>query len=329
MFAVVAGIRTGALPQVGGILGALAVARCSCSSSPRGCSTSPTTSSPLVRALVVLGVVLGGVIVGEAIGSRSAAPSPTASGRASSRASTGAAGGLLGAAQAILDHLARRRAARREPAADASAARPRTRPRSRLADRFLPAPTEVVGEHRRRHRRDRAARRVRRPRAGPARARRHCPATRRRAAIAARGDPEHGPRLRAVPATRSVTGTGVVVADDYIVTNAHVVAGASTVRIEVPSGDHRRDASCCSTPSLDVALLYAPQARRAGAAVRRPHDPGAARSGRRSASRAAGRSSSCPPAVTGEYPAQRPRHLRRDRGDAATSSSCGPSVEPG
>jgi S1-C subfamily serine protease len=54
-----------------------------------------------------------------------------------------------------------------------------------------------------------------------------------------------------------VTGTGAVVADGYVVTNAHVVAGASTVRVEVPSGSGDADVVLFD-PDLDVALLHAP-----------------------------------------------------------------------
>jgi S1-C subfamily serine protease len=54
------------------------------------------------------------------------------------------------------------------------------------------------------------------------------------------------------------SGTGFVVDRGYVVTNAHVVAGASTVRVTV--GDDVFDAApVLFNPDLDIALLYAPQ----------------------------------------------------------------------
>lgn len=54
------------------------------------------------------------------------------------------------------------------------------------------------------------------------------------------------------------TGTGFVVARSYAVTNAHVVAGATKVRLA--AGDALVDAvPVFLDPELDVALLYAPQ----------------------------------------------------------------------
>ncbi|MFL5776059.1 MAG: trypsin-like peptidase domain-containing protein, partial [Chloroflexota bacterium] len=49
----------------------------------------------------------------------------------------------------------------------------------------------------------------------------------------------------------------------YVVTNAHVVAGASTVRVG-QGGDLYDAAPVLFDPDLDVALLYAPQLRAPG-----------------------------------------------------------------
>ena len=57
---------------------------------------------------------------------------------------------------------------------------------------------------------------------------------------------------------RQLTGTAFAVADDYLVTNAHVVAGADTVRID---GGSVLDARIVLfDPELDVAVLHAPGA---------------------------------------------------------------------
>jgi S1-C subfamily serine protease len=71
----------------------------------------------------------------------------------------------------------------------------------------------------------------------------------------------------ALPSTVKITaatcltlssGTGFVVERGYVVTNAHVVAGASTVRIGL--GDRAFDAvPVFVDPDLDIALLYVPQ----------------------------------------------------------------------
>jgi S1-C subfamily serine protease len=55
-----------------------------------------------------------------------------------------------------------------------------------------------------------------------------------------------------------LTGSGVVVAPGYVVTNAHVLAGARTTRVAI--GGQAVDANpVMFDPSLDVALLHAPR----------------------------------------------------------------------
>ena len=96
---VLAGIRTGALPQVGGI-GGRASAGCSLvlALAP-GCSTSPAGLEPIPRALVVLGAVLAAVVIGEAVGS---ALGP-------GRSRTGSGEGVLSGVDRVAGGLARRR----------------------------------------------------------------------------------------------------------------------------------------------------------------------------------------------------------------------------
>ena len=53
------------------------------------------------------------------------------------------------------------------------------------------------------------------------------------------------------------SGTGFAVAPGYVVTNAHVVAGADTVRVGL-DGNAYDAAPVLFDPDLDVALLYAP-----------------------------------------------------------------------
>ena len=52
------------------------------------------------------------------------------------------------------------------------------------------------------------------------------------------------------------SGTGFAVARDYIVTNAHVIAGATTIRVQAPNGRLHDAVAVFVDPRLDVALLW-------------------------------------------------------------------------
>ncbi len=253
VLAVIAGIRTGALPQVGGITGALL-----------GLALVFNLASwlldvtgglePIARALVVLGAVLTAVIVGETVGSNLGR---MLSDRITGGVLTGADrffGGLIGGAQAILiiwlvggllavgpfPTLAR--------AATQSFS-------ARLLTAYLPPPTEVVGDI-----------------AG---------------ALDSSGLPDVFIGLEPLPLTpvdvparteteriaraaeastarvissacgKQVTGTGAIFANGYLVTNAHVVAGARAIRVTI--GSDVADATVVLfDPDLDVAVLHAP-----------------------------------------------------------------------
>ena len=251
--AVLAGIRTGALPQVGGISGAILGFVVVLNLAPWLLDVTGGLE-PIPRALVVLGAALGAVIVGEAIGS---AMGHTLSDRVSPGALTSVnrfLGGLLGGAQAILiiwlagGLLAAGPFPTLARAASQSFA-------VRLLDAYLPASTEVAGEI-----------------AGvldssglpdvfvglepvplapvdtPSR-----PETERiaRAAQAATA------RITTRACGVEVNGTGIMVARGYLVTNAHVVAGATAIRVTIGS-DVADATAVLFDPALDVALLYAP-----------------------------------------------------------------------
>jgi S1-C subfamily serine protease len=70
-------------------------------------------------------------------------------------------------------------------------------------------------------------------------------------------------RITAAACGQQVSGSGVVVARGYIVTNAHVVAGASDrgVRVADASGDQSDAVVVRFDPDLDIAVLYAPDVR--------------------------------------------------------------------
>lgn len=55
------------------------------------------------------------------------------------------------------------------------------------------------------------------------------------------------------------SGTGFVIARGYVVTNAHVVAGSSTIRVRTVGGDAFDAVAVYDDPELDVALLWVAQ----------------------------------------------------------------------
>ena len=253
VLAVLAGIRTGALPQVGGIGGAVAGLILVLNAAPWLLEMTDGLE-PIPRALVVLGAILAAVILGETLGS--------AIGRGiAERLGTGVlsgmdrvAGAALGAAQALLIIwlAGGLMVASPFPRLAQTAA---TSTAVRTVDDYLPPPTEVIGQI--------------------------------ASALDDSGLPDVFVGLEPIPleavdtpsdpqaeriagdavdatarvVTRAcdtqVTGTAFLVAPGYLVTNAHVVAGGSTVRLS--SGDGVADAAVVLfDPDLDVALLYAP-----------------------------------------------------------------------
>jgi len=253
VLAVLAGVRTGALPQIGGIGGAVIGLLVMLNLAPWIVSVT-SDLEPLIRAIVVIGALLGAVLVGETIGS--------GIGRAiAMRLGTGVlsgmdrgAGAVLGAGQALLivwlagGLLAVGPFPRLAQAASQSTT-------VRAIDAYLPPPTDVIG---------RVA--IVLDDSGlpdvfvglepiP------------QAPVDTPTDPQAGRIARAAAdstfrvTTRAcdtqVNGTAFLVAPGYLVTNAHVVAGASTIR--VGGGVDARDAEAVLfDPALDVALLHVP-----------------------------------------------------------------------
>jgi S1-C subfamily serine protease len=209
---------------------------------------------PLPRAIVVIAAVIGAVILGEAAGS--ALGRAVAEGMGTGVASNldRAAGGVLGAVQAVLiiwlagGLLAAGPFPTLGRAAASSTA-------IRLTDRYLPPPTEVVTGI-----------------AGviddsglpavfvglepipldPV----DTPSDPRaeRIARAAIGSTV---RVSTLACDAQVSGTAAIIAPGYLVTNAHVVAGARTVRVTL-DGDTADAAVVLFDPDLDVAVLHAP-----------------------------------------------------------------------
>ncbi len=253
VLAVIAGVRTGALPQVGGISGAILGIVIILNLAPWLLDATGSLE-PIPRAMVVLGLTLGAVIAGEAIGSGAGRMLADRVSHGTLTSMDRFFGGLLGAAQALLIIwlIGGLLAVGPFPAP----ARAATGSFSvRLLDTYLPAPTEVVGEI-----------------AG---------------ALDSSGLPDVFIGLEPIPlmavetpphpeaeriaraaqagtvriATKAcgiqINGSGVMVAKGYVVTNAHVVAGGTTIRVII--GSDVADATpVLFDPDLDVALLYAP-----------------------------------------------------------------------
>lgn len=251
--AVLAGIRTGAVPQVCGIAGALIGLLCVFQAAP-WLVTQTRDLEPIPRALLVLGTVLGAVILGETVGSMAGRAIGGRLGEGVLSGMDRLAGGLLGATQAVLiiwlagGLLAVGPFPTLAGEASSSAA-------VRATDAYLPPPTEVIGQ---------IATALDdsglpdvfiglepvplAPADAPT-----DPEAARIAADALEGTA----RVTAGACGTQVTGTGIVVARDHLVTNAHVVAGSDTIRVAL--GNRVLDGrTVLFDPDLDVAVLYVP-----------------------------------------------------------------------
>jgi S1-C subfamily serine protease len=295
--AVLAGLRTGALPQLGGISGAVGGLLAALAAAPWLVDVTRGLE-PLPRALVVLGAIIGAVIVGEAIGSAAGRAAAAHVGRGVMSGVERGIGGLLGGAQALLiiwlagGLLAAGPFPTIGRAASNSVA-------VRALDAVLPPATEVVGEI-----------------AG---------------AIDASGLPDVFVGLEPLPlpavttptnaqadriarlaetstamitsraCALQVTGTGTLIAPGYLVTNAHVVAGATTIRARL--GGTVVDATpVMFDPEFDIAVLYVP--RLEGRTLRFANvDPARGTFGAALGYAGGGPLVVLPAAVAGDYPA--------------------------
>ena len=300
VLAVVLGFRSGAVPQVGGLAGAVGGGAVAVLALPAA-GDLLAELDPSIRPWVVLGGLLAAVAIGESIGSTIGRAVARALGTGVLGAADRVGGAFLGGAQALLivwltgGLLAIGPLPRLTEAAQTSSA-------VRGLNAVLPPPTEIVAglgelldasglpevfvgfEPVPLPPVDRPSDAITNAIAGPAEA-----AT-----------------LRVTAATCGLesSGSGILVAARYLVTNAHVVAGADPERIQVrTSGGDLADATVVLfDPDLDVALLRTtsidadplrfalddPERGAVGAALGYP---------------GGGRLTVVPAAVTGAYPA--------------------------
>ncbi len=252
--AVIAGTRTGALPQIGGIAGAIGGLIITLNLAPWLVEIT-ISLEPLPRALVVLGAIIGSVVLGEALGSAVGRAAAGTVARTLLNSADRIAGGLLGAAQALLiiwlsGGLL---AAGPIPAFGRAASQSAV---LRYLDHYLPPAADIIGQV-----------------AGildssglPAvfvglepipLAPVDTPTTIQAQKIAASAIPSTG-RIVSQACTAEVTGTGLIIAAHYMVTNAHVVAGATVTEVQLGSKSYSAT-TVAFDPKLDVAVLYVPK----------------------------------------------------------------------
>ena len=299
VIAVLLGFRSGALPQVGGLLGAVGGGAIAVLSLPL--LVDPLGELPAgIRPFVVLGGLLVAVGLGESIGSAIGGMIARALGNGVLGALDRFAGGLTGAAQALLivwlagGLLAIGPVPRLTEAAQTSVA-------IRTLNEALPPPVEIAAE------------------LGtlldasglpevfvgfePLPLPPVEPPTDETARAIAKLAEASTVRVSAATCGFESSGSGVVVADAYVATNAHVVAGARAEGVRVTGVSGQVDARVVLfDPELDVAVLYTPDLR--GVPLRfAASDPARGAIGAAIGYPGGGSLTVVPAAVTGAYPA--------------------------
>lgn len=254
LFAVIIGFRSGAIPQIGGLAGAVVGGALALFALPLAAELLGPLDPP-VRAVVVLVGLLLAVAGGEAIGSGFGRSLTVRLGRGLLGAIDRVAGSFVAVAQALLVlWLAGGLVATGPLPRLATAAQTSTTVRA--LDRVLPPPTEIAVEF---------GRLLDEsglpdvfvglePLPAPPVERPGDPAAQ---AIAAPAQASTV-RVSSQACGSLATGTGFVVRRGYVVTNAHVVAGGRTIRIN-HGGAVYDTVPVLFDPQLDVAVLHAPR----------------------------------------------------------------------
>jgi S1-C subfamily serine protease len=253
VLAVILGFRSGALPQIGGLIGALAGGASAILALPLA-NNLLKSMDPLLGAIGVVVWLLLAVGLGEAVGSAAGRGIATRLGGGILGTVDRVAGAFVGAAQALLivwlagGLLAAGPWPRLSGQAQRSVA-------VRTLSGILPPPTQIAAG------------------LGPLLNASGLPdvfiglepvpappvdrPTDPRARAIARAAIASTVKVSAATCGATSFGTGFAIARDYVLTNAHVVAGGSTVRVSL--GGPPLDASVVLfDPRLDVALLWTP-----------------------------------------------------------------------
>jgi S1-C subfamily serine protease len=256
VLAVVLGFQSGALPQVAGLLGAVAGGALAILALVN--LTEPLGDVPAgIRPYVVLAGLLMAVGIGESIGSAIGRTAARSLGSGVLGAADRLLGSLTGAAQALLVVWLAGGLVALGPVPTLSEAAQKSTA-IRTLNAVLPPPTAIAGE---------LANLLDdsglpnvfvafEPLPKPPVQQPTDAATR---AIAKDAEPSTV-RVQAIVCAAQASGSGVVVGNGYVVTNAHVVAGARNGAVAVATvGGDRADATVVLfDPSLDVAVLRAP-----------------------------------------------------------------------
>ena len=250
--AVILGVRSGALPQLLGLLGAAVAAIAGLAVLP---AVTPLLDSvpAAIRAVIVLSVLLGLVGVGEAFGATFGRAASKSLGDGLLGRLDRVGGALVGAAQAILILWLAGGVIASGPFPTFAALAQRSAA-LRAVDGFLPPPTEIVIELGRIlddsglpdvfvGLEQLPAPDIDLPSDALARQ------------IGAKAAPSVL-RVIADGCDQRASGTSFVVAPKYLVTNAHVVVGADSIIVQTSGNSYKATPVLVDT-QLDVALLYA------------------------------------------------------------------------
>ncbi len=301
VFALVAGVASGAFPQLGGLAGAIGGGALAILVLLPFAQGWLETLDPPIRAVVVLVGIVGIVGLGEALGSG-------LGGRIRARLVNHsflgnldrAAGGVLGLAQGVLVVWLVGGALAAGPVPQLAAAVQRSAIVRGLAG-VLPPPTQIVGE------------------LGkwldssglpdvfvglePFPAPSVDPPTDPQAAAIAHKAIASTVLVRADACGYVLSGTAFEVQLGYLVTNAHVVAGSRSIEVGHDGGPEVDASVVLFDPELDIALLYAPRLVAPPLAFA-PDVPGRATLGAALGHPAGGSLAVIPAAVTATYRAQ-------------------------
>lgn len=250
--AVLIGISSGALPQIGGLLGGFAGGGLVIALLP---FAEPLLKGlePAMKAIVVLAGILLVVGIGEAIGSTLGRVVTIRLRGSPLRVVDRTLGGVIGGAQALLVIWLMGGLLAAGPLRYL-ATQAQTSILVRALNQVLPPPTEIAVE---------LGRLLNDtgipdlfvgldPLPQPPVAR---PADPTAAAIA-RPAERSTVKVSALTCEFTSSGTGFAIARDYVVTNAHVVAGARTIRVAASGGRALDARAVYDDPELDVALLW-------------------------------------------------------------------------
>lgn len=252
VIAVILGVRSGALPQLIGLTGAAIAALAGLAILP---AVTPFLDDlpSVVRAVIVLSVLMGLIGLGEALGATAGRAASQALGTGLLGALDRVGGALVGTAQAILILWLAGGVIASGPFPNLSQIAQKSTA-LRVVDGFLPPPTEIVLELG--NLLDDSGlpnvfiglEQLPAPDIG-------LPSDELARALGEAAAPSVL-RVIADGCDRRASGTSFVIAPEYLVTNAHVVVGASSILVQT-SADSYEATPVLVDLELDIALLYA------------------------------------------------------------------------